>query len=109
MELSINNLIKSKTPFAIVQYNEWFKSTASLKEVKKKYMVLLNGDMIKYKGNDNRKYTYEYELLKKNILEFKNNINLFRKVIDDKDGCVYEYLNFKKQLEEKIFELKIKN
>lgn len=47
----------------------------------------------KFYLSDNYNRVYEYTLSKKEIDFFKNNVNMFKKIIHDKNGRVYELKN----------------
>lgn len=75
------------TPFAIMQYFESLKT--SKQETNKKYELLyIDGKIVRY-----------ITLKQKELTFFNENIEKFVKVLDNKDGKVFEFNSFKEYKE----------
>lgn len=77
----IQKLLENNTPFAIVQYFETVRDVTGISNKVYELIYLNPEDKLKHKIIDNK-------LALEIIPELK-------KVLDTKDGCVWEYLNFK--------------
>lgn len=88
MKTKMGKLLKSKEPFAVVQYFEWLRF--SKENTNKKYELhYLEDGILLYKN-----------LSKKEHEVFIENIDKFTLVINNSDGKVYEFNNFKQVYEE---------
>lgn len=85
--MKITDLIKSNTPFAVVQFFEWVKL---MPDEKMKFYDLL------VKDSDGKIATHR--LNGSQVRYFKQNISMFNLYQKDKHGSVYEFLEFKKSL-----------
>lgn len=80
----IDNFLKTKTPFAVIQYFESLK--ISKRETYKKYELMFV----------NVKNDVVFRLLEKDEIDFiKANTNQIKLVLDVELGKVYEFKNFK--------------
>ncbi len=91
MTTMIEKFINQKKPFAVIKYNEWLKTDKSQSRqiyeiiyIEKR--VCATGKMLYVTG----------KTLKEEALEvFKKNISLFKLVLNNQDGQVYEFNGFK--------------
>jgi len=92
----IQKMLDNKTPFSVIQYFENLKKTNN--ETHKQYEIIYL----------NLKKTLSFKIIGENEkYVFKNNINQFNLVVNDKSGTVYEYNDFKKYKEEnEVLEIK---
>lgn len=82
--VTINKLLKDKTPFAVMQYFEYLKT---LKSEKNKCYELIY-------VTDKKKLGYKF--LTDNEINFvKRNPNIMKLVLDTSDGRIFEYNKFK--------------
>jgi len=89
--VSINKLLKDKTPFAVMQYFEWLKSAKS--QTNKVYELIYLTS----------KKKLGYRLLNENEIFFvKTHPNIFELAHDTNNGRIYEYNDFKKYKEENM-------
>lgn len=81
MDLTIEKLFKNSTPFAVIQYFEWFKTQPKEKHKKYELIYLVNKELM-------------FEVLDLESIDFlkKNNI---KQVINNNDGVVWEFNDFK--------------
>lgn len=84
----IEKFIKEKKPFAIIQYYVWLHKMSSEKQ--REYEIIFL---------DKKNVQQETKLKDEDIRFFRENIHLFKKVISNLDGTVYEFMDFKKHLE----------
>lgn len=84
--MSLNSLLKSNTPFAIVMYFEWVKFAPQSKN-KIYELLLIKKGVLK---------TKKLEYLE--VEEFKEIHEQLTMVQNTNDGRAWEYLNFKKTL-----------
>lgn len=82
--ISFNELLNKKTPFAVVQYFEYLVLNPSAKY--KKYSLTYLKRNFKLK---------EIDLSDLEVSAFKSNLHQFDIVEKTKDGTVYEFLSFK--------------
>ena len=82
----INELIKNKTPFAVIKYYEKFKGSDI---TNRKYEALTYCKSAK-------KHYIGTVLTKKETKYFLDNITSFELIKKNSDGAIYEYLEFKK-------------
>lgn len=88
-KLRIKNLLESKTPFAVMQY---FVSLKARKDETSKVYELMYLDL--------EEQIVRYKKLNEDSITFlKNNLDLIKIVIDNKDGKIYEFNNFKQYKE----------
>lgn len=89
--MTISKLLKERTPFAVMQYFESLKSLKS--QTNKAYELIY--------VNDKKKLAYKL-LTEREIYFVKSNPKVMKIVLDNKDGRVYEYNNFKQYKEENV-------
>jgi hypothetical protein len=87
----INDFFKSKTSFAVMQYFEMLKSSKG--QTNKVYELIY--------VNSKKKLAYKM-LNELEIETLKSNLNKFKLVINDKDGRVWDYCDFKKHQEQNV-------
>ncbi|WP_417444601.1 hypothetical protein [Joostella sp.] len=85
---NLNKILKSNEPSAIVRYNEWFKSDKTF--TRKKYILL------RIKDNDVK----DTEIEDDQMHIVRGYLSRFKKVIEDKDGVVWERGNFQQVAKE---------
>jgi hypothetical protein len=81
---AVKDLLKNNTPFSVMQYFESFKG--SKKETRKEYELIY--------VNTNKKLSFKI-LSKEEISFVKQNLDKIKLIIDNKDGRIYEFNNFK--------------
>ena len=82
--MKVKQLLEKNTPFSVMQYYEWFKGVKN--ETYKQYELI-------YVNIDND-ITFK-KLNKQEVKFLKENIENFKIVINNKDGKIYEYNDFK--------------
>lgn len=87
---TLKKLIDNNTPFSVVQYFEWMKT--SKKETQKVYELM-------FLGSDG-KNIISITLKPSAVDFFKENLSKFELKQNTKDGRVYEFNNFKQSLPE---------
>ncbi len=81
------NFFKEKEPFAVMQYNcNLIQSEDNYKSYEMIYL------------NDEKKLAFKI-LDEKLLFQFKENINKFNLVLNNSDGKIYEFMEFKKHKE----------
>ena len=88
----IEQLFKNNTPFSVMMYFESLKSNK--KETNKVYELMTIKDGIDKNGKE-FKYISFVVLKKEEISFIKQNLNKFKEVINNKDGLIWEFNNFK--------------
>jgi hypothetical protein len=89
----LKKMLETNTPFAVMQYFESFKGAK--RETHKKYEVLYLKERIDRKTNE-LKRDFSFRILtNKEVIFFKQNIDKIKLIINDEDGQVYEFNNFK--------------
>lgn len=80
----LQKLVENETPFAVMQYFQSFKSTKQ--ELNKEYeLIFIN------KNNE-----VAYDILKiEEVSYLKNNLEIIKSIIKNKDGQIFEFNNFK--------------
>lgn len=84
---NIKELLKNETPFAVMQYFERFKGSKS--ETVKKYELIYI----------NKRKEVAYKLLSNEEINIVKNTKNIKVVIDNADGKIYEFNNFKEYKE----------
>jgi len=84
---NIKELLKNETPFSVMQYFESFKG--SKKETYKKYELIYL----------NKRKEVAYKLLSNEEINIVKNTKNIKVVIDNADGKIYEFNNFKEYKE----------
>jgi len=84
---NIKELLKNETPFAVMQYFERFKGSKS-ETVKKYELIYLN-----------KRKEVAYKLLSNEEINIVKNTKNIKVVIDNADGKIYEFNNFKEYKE----------
>jgi len=79
----IKDLIKSETPFAIMQYVEYLKTSKD--ESQRKYELIYVDEY----------YRLSYSVLKREDVKFFKELDIFNIPIQNEDGTIYEFRNFK--------------
>ncbi len=95
----IEQLFKNNTPFSVMMYFESLKSNK--KETNKVYELMRIKDGVDKKGKS-FKYVSYVVLTKDEITFIKENLSKFKEVINNKDGLIWEFNNFKAYKEECI-------
>lgn len=80
---TIYQLTSTHKPFSIIQY---FENMIGTKSTYKKYEAIY--------FDENKKPKHHF-LNEKELIFFKDNLHLYPRVIKNKDGAVYEFMNFK--------------
>lgn len=88
----IEQLFKNNTPFSVMMYFESLKSNK--KETNKVYELMQIKDGIDKNGKE-FKYISFVVLKKEEVSFIKQNLNKFKEVINNKDGIIWEFNNFK--------------
>lgn len=88
----IEQLFKNNTPFSVMMYFESLKSNK--KETNKVYELMQIKDGIDKNGKE-FKYISFVVLKKEEVSFIKQNLNKFKEVINNKDGLIWEFNNFK--------------
>ena len=84
---NIKELLKNETPFAVMQYFERFKGSKS--ETVKKYELIYI----------NKRKEVAYKLISNEEINIVKNTKDIKVVIDNIDGKIYEFNNFKEYKE----------
>ena len=95
----LEKLFKNNTPFSVMMYFESLKSNK--KETNKVYELMRIKDGVDKKGKS-FKYVSYVVLTKDEITFIKENLSKFKEVINNKDGLIWEFNNFKAYKEECI-------
>jgi hypothetical protein len=90
--MKIKQLLEKKIHFSVIQYYSWLITQPT--ETHKIYELLY----IDPKPNKEPKMIFE-EMDEESINYFKENIDQLKKVLDNQDGSVYEFMNFKEYKE----------
>lgn len=96
--MKIQILLKKKKPFAVIQYFEWLR--------KREYETIKVFEVLTI-DKESSNCLGIYKLNKDNYDFFNLNKHLLKLICKTKDGVVYEFMNFKNELE-KAREQKLK-
>ena len=92
---NIKELLKNETPFAVMQYFERFKGSKT--ETVKKYELIYI----------NKRKEVAYKLLSTEEIKTVKSEKDIKLIIDNNDGKIYEYNNFKEYKESRYSTLSI--